>query len=264
MYFNFLLELMLSNHGQLIKEAGEMNVKFLAISIIAALAFTTSLADAEAFKVAVNPAPPYRIIEGDRFEGIYIDVAREAARRSGIEIAFENLPLNRALKMMEDGEADMMLGPNRTPEREAFMLFLDHPLPEEDKVFLIRPNGNDIKSFAELRSIQVAVLRGAKYSPEFDGAADIRKTEVNSYENGLKMVEVGNAGAVVIPRLQGDWLVKESKSPLKPASLQIKGAPSFVTVAKKSKLAERKAELEAALGALGADGTLSTILARYR
>jgi len=241
-----------------------MNIKFFAMPLVAALTLVAAYADAAPFKAVVNPAPPYRIIDGDRFEGIYIDVAREAAHRAGIEIAFENLPLNRALKMMEDGEADMMLGPNRTPEREAFMVFLDHALPKEDKTLLIRPDAGDLKTFADLRSIAVAVLRGAKYSPEFDDAGDIRKVEVNSYENGLRMVEVGNAGAVIIPRLQGAWLVKESKSPLKSASLLIEGAPSFITVAKKSKLAERRAELESALGALDADGTLSAILARYR
>src|SRR3546814_7218471 len=79
-------------------------------------------------------APPYRIIDGStrppRDSSIYVVIARTAAARAGVRLDFIQVPYAGAFAMMQNGDGDLMLGPNRTPEREAYLLYLDPALPE--------------------------------------------------------------------------------------------------------------------------------------
>ena len=88
--------------------------------------------------VAINDAPPYRIVtettDEPVYSGIYVDVVREAARRAGIDLVFQVVPFKRALHLMESGQADLMLGPNRTEDRQQYMYYFGAALPSEPKV----------------------------------------------------------------------------------------------------------------------------------
>src|SRR3546814_12851251 len=81
------------------------------------------------------------------------------------------VPYARAFAMMQNGEGDLMLGPNRTPEREAYLLYLEPALPAEPKVFVVRQNGPVIARRDDLRGLRIATLRGAHYTTDFDGDA---------------------------------------------------------------------------------------------
>ena len=98
-----------------------MRFLLAVIAVISALA-APAMAGADAVTVVVNHAPPYRIVkrQSGQFEisGKYVDFAREMARRAALTLEFKVVPFQRALKMMEEGRAALMLGPNRTAERE--------------------------------------------------------------------------------------------------------------------------------------------------
>src|SRR3546814_17749388 len=97
------------------------------------------------------------------------------------------VPYARAFAMMQNGEGDLMLGPNRTPEREAYLLYLDPALPAEPKVFVVRQNGPVIAHRDDLRGLRTATLRGAPYTPAFDGAAAPVRVPVVDYETALSL-----------------------------------------------------------------------------
>ena len=98
----------------------------------------SGLLQAAPLRVVVNHAPPYRIIDPPYYTGYYIDLFKLAAAQADLEISFISVPLKRAFQMLENGEADLILGPNKTPEREQFLIFLtEAPFPAEDKVFIV-------------------------------------------------------------------------------------------------------------------------------
>ena len=223
---------------------------------------------AESYTVAVNDAPPYRIIErseaGVRYSGIYIDFMKEVAARIGLPIDFKDVPFKRALVMMERGDADFMLGPNRRPEREAYMVYLDVDLARADKVFYVKKDAPNIAGYGDLVGKQIAVLSGSTYFDRFDEDATLRKVEFGNYVTALRVVQGGRVDAVIIPELLGDHLILEHDFKLKKGSYVVEGRPSFITISRKSSLLDRRKEIEDALKAMKADGTLARIIDTYR
>lgn len=56
-----------------------------------------------------NSWPPYVKVEQDQSTGITVDILREAARRAGLKVSFRELPWNRCLQNVRDGEFDAVL-----------------------------------------------------------------------------------------------------------------------------------------------------------
>ncbi|MFN4309979.1 MAG: substrate-binding periplasmic protein [Ferrovibrio sp.] len=227
----------------------------------------TLAAPAATARVLINDAPPYRIVSralGDEgHSGIYVDILRAMAAETGLTLRFVEAPFVRGFPMMQAGEVDIMLGPNRTPERQAYLLYLDPPLPAEPKVFLTRPQGPRIARYDDLRGLRIAVLRGAHYSSRFDADADISKEPVSDYDAALRLLGGNRVDAAIMPEQQARWLLRWQQLNLAFSSYRIEGSPSYIVIARNSPLAARAAELEAALRRLQSRGEIARILRLY-
>ncbi|NMM43195.1 amino acid ABC transporter substrate-binding protein [Rhodospirillaceae bacterium KN72] len=226
-------------------------------------------AQPETFLVAVNDAPPYRIIETDgngqtRFSGFYIDVAREMARRLDISLRFVDTPFRRALAMMLTGEADMMLGPNRTAERETFMVYVEEPLPSEPKSFYRMAGKPDIARYEDLAGRIIGVQRKAAYFDPFDTDEALTKFPVGDYEGAFKMMVNGRLDTVIAPTLLGDYLISRLGLPIVRSTFTAGGRPSYFAISHFSTADDRAPQFAAVLAEMKADGTMARIEARYR
>ncbi len=236
-------------------------------SCLMALLILVGSGSAEAqtvLRVVGNDAPPYRIIQGREFSGIYFDTIREIGKRLGVQIEFTEAPLKRALMMMETGQADVMVGPNKTPEREAFMVFSNAVFPAENKVFYVHPATPCITRYEDLQGKNIAVYRGAVYFDQFDQDPTLEKQEVGEYAVAIRRVEAKRNDAAIIPELQGDYLLKQLNITLTKCPYVVAGRPSYITIAKKSPALQLQAQIEAVMTALQADGTFTEILKRYK
>lgn len=190
-------------------------------------------AEAAPLRVAVNNAPPYRIVEAPVYRGYYIELLQAAAKLANLELAFIDVPLKRAFQMLERGEADLMLGPNRTPEREKFLLFLsDAPFPAEDKVFMVAHPDRMIRSLNDLQGKRIDVLAGAVYHTDIDRASQLNKHELNSYNQALQRLAIDRSDVVIIPEAQADWLTQELGLSLIKSSYRLRGSPSYMAWSK--------------------------------
>ena len=225
-------------------------------------------ADRPTLRVVINAAPPYRIIEKEEYttlvSGIYVDVARELARRSGVEIKFIVVSFIQALSMMESGAADMMLGPNRLVERERYMHFLDPSLPPEPKVLLLHRRTSDVAAQADLVGKRIGVLPGASYGMDFDSDRNFDKVPLRSYLDGMRMVANGYLDGIVVPEQLGDYLGVKVALPLKKATFRIDGRPSHITLSNLSPFLDHRKAFREALEAMRADGSFERILASYK
>jgi len=191
---------------------------------------------ADAFEVVINHAPPYRIIKEQSgvktYSGFYIDFVRELAKRRNLDLVFHDVPFRRALALMEQGAADIMTGPNRTPERESYMIYLDVELTREGKAFYLQPQSPDITRYGDLQSRYIGVLRGAKYFDRFHADKTLRKYTVGNYSTALRMVSKGRIEVAIMPELLGDYSNKTDSHDLRKASFKMAGQPSFIAVSK--------------------------------
>jgi len=215
--------------------------------MISALFLSSSILSAP-LRIAVSHDPPYRMIEGDSKNGIYIEMAKKLAEKMGLEIQWIPVSLKRGLILMRSGEADLMLGPNLTPEREQFMIFLKKaPLPGEYKAFYAKDPENRIERYDQLLTRKVAVVTGANYFEPFNTDPRIDKEFHSNYLQCLKKVYYRRVHVALIPERLGDYLILQHQWSLEKSSYKIPGSPSYFALSKKSPLAERAEEMERVL-----------------
>ena len=189
----------------------------------------SGLLQAAPLRVVVNHAPPYRIIDPPYYTGYYIDLFKLAAAQADLEISFISVPLKRAFQMLENGEADLILGPNKTPEREQFLIFLtEAPFPAEDKVFIVAHPELVIRNMTNLQHKRIDTLAGAAYHPDIDRSSQLNKHELKSYEQGLQRLMRDRSDVVIMPEAQADWLIHSLQLPLIKSPFRLRGSPSYM------------------------------------
>lgn len=228
------------------------------------LMFTVALSpEPRRVRIGVNNAPPYRIVEGTRFYGIYIDIINEAFARLGIRPEYEEIPLARLWGDIKSGRIDMMLGPNINPERAEYMFFLSHaPLPGERKVFYTLKARID--SYNDIYRYTIGCLRGNTYNARFDADGRIRKFLINDVGAGMEMVSLGRLDAIILPERQGEYLVRKRNMRLVGSSFGFEGKPSYIAISKKSPLASRRGDIERTLRQMMECGDIDRIISQYK
>jgi len=216
-----------------------------------------------AIKVVGNHAPPYRIIEGNSFSGIYFDAMKEIGKRIDITIVFKEKPFKRALKLMEYGRADVMLGPNRNPEREAYMVYTEATVGRANKAFYVHPESPLITQYDDLKGKRIVTHRGKKYFDKFDNDGSLEKIVANSYAQAIFMISKRRGDAVIMPENGGDYLLMESNIFLIKSPFIVEGKQSYLTISRKSPVIELQTKIEEAMSEIYSDGTMDKILNQY-
>lgn len=235
---------------------------------LAALLLCAALpARGEIARVLINDAPPYRIVAsangGPYYTGIYIDILRQIADEVGLTLEFVDLPFARAFRAMQAGDGDIMLGPNRSPERETYLSYLDPPLPREPKVFVQQRRADPVRRYEDLAGKRIGVLRGATYFDRFDADAALVKQPFDDYTAALRLVAVGRIDMAAMPELQALWLLRQTGFSLVLSPYRVPGRDSYIVLSRRSALLAKASALEAALRRLQQEGRIDRILQRY-
>jgi polar amino acid transport system substrate-binding protein len=128
------------------------------------------------------------------FTGLAPAVLRQLAAELGEGLHFELYPWVRAQRMVELGQADILVGPYRTAEREARFAFAAQPFYQDRIVFYARRDQAPLwnGAYPSLQGKRVAVVRGWIYGSQFEKArTQLRPITVESVRNGLRMLQAG-------------------------------------------------------------------------
>ncbi len=200
---------------------------------------------------------------GQGVSGLYFDLIKEAARRLDWPLHFEEMPSARALSMLEQGEADLMLGLLRTPERERHYSYCRVALPAENKAFYTLASAPVLASISDLEGRLLAVHRGKRYGLAFDADPSIKRQEFNDYPAALRVLVRGRVDVVIMPERQGDLLLRSLSLQLEKQPLRLLGEPNYIVLSRRSPWLARQAELERTLQAMRDDGTWKRIFDHY-
>ncbi|MYM69814.1 transporter substrate-binding domain-containing protein [Pseudoduganella sp. FT55W] len=168
------------------------------ISLLLALVLGASapVACHAAQRVAVG-ATFSRIFEQDangQWQGLGVDVLRVLAARAGDTVVFRLYPWPRAQAMVERAQADILIGPYKSPDRLKRFAFIDHPFYRDRMVFYARRDTAPAwrGDLSTLRRSKIAAVRGWHYGAQFDLARpQLDISEVPQLENGLQMLALG-------------------------------------------------------------------------
>ncbi len=179
------------------------------LSIFFLLAFFCSgfhPASARDILMPVNDFPPYYIKpekHGDEPKGESVYLMRNVIDAyndkysAELQLRFTPfLPFARCLKMMEQGEADIMPSLFFSSERAAYMHLFEYKT-KTPIVFLVRRGGAAIETFDDLKKLKIGVQFGYNYFPAFDSSDVIDKLPVYTLQDLLNHLTHGRIDAAV-------------------------------------------------------------------
>ena len=233
---------------------------------------SSAAADLPPLIFAFSELAPWKVKEGpnrSEYGGVHPAILRELARRVGRRLEIVDCPYKRCLRLMETGQADIMIGVIQTPEREAYIKFLNapHRSHSSDRVFYVRAGeASRIKKYADLDGLTIGVANGSAQFKQFDEDTRLHKeTALDNVINFQKLL-LHRVDTVVIAEDQAAALVSEMhlQSQIEPARLHIPDhATRSIGVSRKSKAMALLPALEKAMRDMRSDGTLTALFDQY-
>jgi len=225
-----------------------------------------SLVHAAPMRLAFDAVEPWkRYDEQGRASGAYVEIVRELARRTGTRVEVVDCPLKRCLMLLQQGEVDVAIGLQATPEREKYLRFLATPyrLHASDHVYYMRMGeAGRLRGASDLVGLAIGVKLGSEISDSLASRVGVKLEPVPDNRNNFAKLVAGRIDAVAIPEDQGEYLLADlhlqgrlAKAPYREPN----GSSRSVAVARRSPYASQIEALDAAMAAMRADGTLQRI-----
>ena len=165
----------------------------LMVGAVGALAAPALAGPRELLVVGAHFARVYERAN-EQFTGMGPDILRSIAPELGQPLHFDLFPWARAQSMVAQGQADVLVGPYKAPERLALFTFSDKPFYIDEMVFYCRSGAQALwdGNFASLRHKRVVAINGWAYGDQFDAARKIMNISLtNSVEAALAMLAHG-------------------------------------------------------------------------
>jgi polar amino acid transport system substrate-binding protein len=203
--------------------------------------------------------------EDNQIVGYDIDLAREVAKRLGVELVPQPIDWNAKEQELNTGKIDCIWnGFSITEERQKAMAF-SKPYLKNAQVVVVK-KGSGYTTLASLKGKKVGIQAGSSAADALEGAGGFRASlkQVVEFKDNLTALmdlEARGVDAVVMDLIVASDNIQRSKKPyvILPESL----APEVFGVGfRKGDLALRDA-VQGALEAMAKDGTLAKVTTRW-
>ncbi|MGF1739956.1 transporter substrate-binding domain-containing protein [Vibrio profundum] len=132
-------------------------------------------------------------------QGYVSEVTKEALKRVGYKTTIDFVPWARALKMVQDGKADAVLGAYYTQERAAYSVYSDPIMKSSDSFFKKKGSSspNSYTSLTDLKKYSIDYLRGSSYGESFDNADFLKKSKSKNIKQKLLKLDRGRVDLIL-------------------------------------------------------------------
>jgi polar amino acid transport system substrate-binding protein len=171
-------------------------IRFLqVIPLLLSLCFVgPSMADP--LRLVANAWAPYtdrRLLNN----GLAADLVSTALKRAGYASEYLEVPWARAIRGLQQGRYDIVIGAWYSEERASFGAFSTPYL--SNRIRLIKRKGTAIayQRLEDLYPYSIAVVRDYAYDPAFDADAKLERVRVRSFEVAANMLAAGRVDLAV-------------------------------------------------------------------
>lgn len=220
--------------------------------------------------VAMHIEPPFSNIVDGVFIGENIDIANALAAKLNKKVSFVYCPPARCFALLKNGQADMMIAIRKTDTRKQFLKYLEPPIKMQKlplQFYIHADNKIELKSYEDLHSLNIGVLRGASYFDQFDQDPQLTKIPLTNYKQLVDMLLKGRIDTflereeTITPWVDQDIY----NTRIKIAKFAYdKTVGSYIAVSKKSVLANEIKQLSQAVKDLSDKGELQAIINKVR
>ncbi len=185
-------------------------MKKTVILLLALMCVLTLMA--KSYKIVYEEYPPYEFKSGGKLTGLDIEILNAIASKAKVSFEFVEVPWERALHMVQTGEADGIISLFATDERKGFLHFPAEGLAYEKNIIFARKsfNGN-VKTVSDLKGNMIGVTAGYSYGKSFDTAKGLNKDESKDQETMFKKFINNRFDLLITNELVGHYMFNTMK-----------------------------------------------------
>lgn len=163
--------------------------------------------------VAVPHYPPWNIVSGDKVSGINAELLNVLARSLNFRISYVPCPFARCLRLMAEGQTDIIVGLFRKSEREQFLNYIEPPFfkPELKVFYLLKEQVHKLQQYTDLYSLTVGVTRGISHFEPFDSDDEITKSIGITDQQNFQKLLYGRVDVVITTEHQAKYLMERNQ-----------------------------------------------------
>jgi polar amino acid transport system substrate-binding protein len=198
--------------------------------------------------------------------GPTVDLMRELARRSGFELSFSpNTPFARCLKLMQDGQTDLMIRLNYSDERNSYMHLIPYVRSARAEYLYLLDQHKDIHDMAQLSRLTIGVIRGYIYNAELPNILiknSKNVVEIDTEDSAMTMLLYKRVDAVIAPMQTTEHVINSNakfKGAIKIASLEFpfqRNMYVHIGLSRKSRHAGLLPQIQDAIKSMEQDGLI--------
>ena len=153
--------------------------------------------------------PPFEFVDDQgRPAGFNIDLLRALAEVMGLELDIRPGPWNSVRKAIEDGRLDMVSGMYYSPERDKLVDFSVPFIIVYESMFVREHSA--LSSLTDLKNREIIVQSGdIMHDYALANKLAGRIVTVNNTIDGLRLLASGKHDGALLPKLQGQYLLKK-------------------------------------------------------
>lgn len=213
--------------------------------------------------------PPYIIFDNSEVTGIDIDIAKKIANNLKAHLTVTKCDWYYCLKMMENGRVDIISAILKTPDRLAYLNYIEPPyILSSTKLFYMKNGENiQINEYADIAKLRIGVLKGSSYFDQFDKDKKLNKIEVLKTIQLLEMLVNRRIDAFIGTELVIDYFIRSNSynGLLEKSKYRyLSKSPFYFAISKKSPYSKRLKEINKIMTDLNETGQIQTIIDHYQ
>ncbi len=155
----------------------------------------------------IDEYPPYQYL-GSTPHGVHITALKKLAQIFNKQIQFIESPnFARCVRMLKNGEVDVIAGLNKSKEREEFAYFAPYRV-EEDHV-VISNKASEIIDYKSLQGKVIGVSRGTTYFRKFNDDNTLNKVAINSITVGIELILKKRIDVIITSSMAANLLIDD-------------------------------------------------------
>ncbi len=198
----------------------------------------------------------------------HMAILRPIAKNLDLELQMRTANFARAQQLMQDGSNDIMIELVKSPEREAYLHYIEPPYIRYMTWAFVVPKGkhSSIQRYEDLYDLRIGTNLGWKYFPRFDEDSQIQKYEVGSVQQNIRKLLLGRIDAFLSEEME--QLINNVElgysDKLEFADYRHRlESPLYIAISKKSPLMARLDEVEPIIQRMIESGEIRTIIEQY-
>ncbi|MCL1089067.1 transporter substrate-binding domain-containing protein [Shewanella profunda] len=239
----------------------------VALLVLGSLCFTAQAKDLLA--VGTSFSQIFEQKSNGEYTGLGVDILNRFAEQQKVTIHYQIAPWRRAQSMVERGQADILIGPYHTKEREALLAFSERAFYRDEIVFYARKdrinswNGE----YHSIKNQRIGKMQGWSYGATFtEQTQTLTINEFVDLKSGVERLSRGDLDLLATNRRNTDaeQLKLKISNTIEPILPIIDIQDGFMAFPKQEQFDPLRYRFDRFFEEMIKNGTLTTLGQKYR